>query len=106
MRHPYPDVVLGDMVRQMRLEAGMQVSEVAEHMNWPTSRLRALEDGTDAPSFSETAKLVRLFDLDIEEFACAYMTNSELSQVDFNALEAELARGMTDSIDADYYVHD
>ena len=106
MRHPYPDVVLGDMVRELRLEAGLKVAELAKAMHWPVSRLRSLEDGSGAVTFTETTRLIRHFDLDIEEFSCAYMTTLELSHVDFREYEAAIGMGVVDGADPDYFVHD
>jgi transcriptional regulator with XRE-family HTH domain len=106
MRHPYPDVVLGNMVRELRLDCGLEVPDVAKRMAWPANRLRALEDGVGGVSFSDFVPLARLFGLDLEAFACDFLTNLEESHVDFRQLELELADTReADDLD-DYYLHD
>jgi hypothetical protein len=108
MRHPYPDVVLGDMVRELRLDSGRGVAELAKDVSWPIGRLRALEEGAGGVSFTEFIPLVRLFGLDLEEFTCEFLTNLEESHVDFRQLELDLADAMAaDDFDEDeYLLHD
>jgi plasmid maintenance system antidote protein VapI len=106
MQHLNPEIVLGDLLREFRLQARVDVRDLANQMRWPTAKLQRLEDGSGDVSFIEAAQLVRHFNLDIEEFACAYITNLDLSHADFNALEAELACARIESMDDEYFAHD
>lgn len=90
MRHLYPDVVLGGMVRKLRLDGGLGVAELATQMAWPEKRLRSLEEGAAGVSVADFIPLVRRFGLDLEEFACDFLTNLEEGHVDFRQLEHEL----------------
>lgn len=105
MRHPYPDVVLGNMVREMRLDGGLAVADLAKQMAWPVKRLRAIEDGAGGVSFTELIPFVRFFGIDLEEFACDFLTNLAESHVDFAQLEAELDADQNFD-DDEYLFHD
>jgi hypothetical protein len=96
------------MVREMRLDSGLAVADLAKQMAWPAARLRALEDGSGGVSFTEFIPLVRFFGMDLEEFACEFLTNLEESHVDFRQLELELETGLDTDEDGDdeYFLHD
>jgi plasmid maintenance system antidote protein VapI len=94
------------MVREMRLDGGLAVADLAKQMAWPAKRVRALEDGSGGVSFTELIPLVRYFGMDLEEFACDFLTNLEESHVDFRQLELELEADLgSDDLD-EYFLHD
>lgn len=103
-KRPYPDVVLGDMVRELRLESGRGVAELARQVAWPASRLRALEDGAGGASITELMPLVRLLGQDLDEFVYEFLVNLEESHMDFRQLELELGEmGPADAFDDEGY---
>jgi hypothetical protein len=106
MRHPYPDAVLGDMIRELRLDSGFALADLAKQMAWPAKRLRALEDGAGGVGFTEFIPLVRLFGLDLEEFVCDFLINLEESHVDFRQLELDLAANFDGDDSDEYFLHD
>ena len=86
---------MGPRIRELRIERGMTLDELARSANISASHLSRLERGQTAPSFKVAADIARHIGVKPSELATI---QREQSDVDKQLIEALTARGLSDDI--------
>ena len=86
---------MGPRIRELRIERGMTLDELARAANISASHLSRLERGQTAPSFKVAADIARHIGVKPSELATI---QREQSDVDQALIEALTARGLNDEI--------
>jgi transcriptional regulator with XRE-family HTH domain len=86
---------MGPRIRELRIERGMTLDELARAANISASHLSRLERGQTAPSFKVAADIARHIGVKPSELATI---QREQSDVDQALIEALTARGLSDEI--------
>lgn len=86
---------MGPRIRELRIERGMTLDELARSANISASHLSRLERGQTAPSFKVAADIARHIGVKPSELAAI---QREQSDVDRALIEALTTRGLSDDI--------
>lgn len=86
---------MGPRIRELRIERGLTLDELARAANISASHLSRLERGQTAPSFKVAADIARVIGVKPSDLA---VIQREQSDVDRQLVEALVARGLTEEM--------